>query len=57
MTKYCPLISGPFINPEGYEDVNRQECMEENCAWWCVNEKSCALVVIAFGPMSIKEGK
>ncbi len=49
--KICPLMSGPYINTEGYEDINRQDCLEEHCAWWYKNEQCCALMVIAGGSL------
>jgi len=43
--KICPLMSGPYINAEGYEDVNRQDCLGEKCAWFTLGR--CAVYMIA----------
>ena len=45
--RICPLMSKAYVNAEGYEDCNTQDCRGENCEWWHYQEECCVILVIA----------
>ena len=50
---FCPMLSAG-------NDGNMQICLQEKCAWWMSNTKTCAVYVIAHNnvlEIKLKQGR
>ena len=43
----CPQMSEAVTSGYGERRFQVRECLEAECAWWCVAHKECSIVSIA----------